>query len=183
MWYDNVELFILWSIIYGICNFLFHHKWYVIFLFDHYAGFYMEFTWMWELQGHEESKFLKNKFISVIELQCLSEADWTESALFALAYLQATRFRNSQSSNIPWVFVILTFFTQTLYLLVPSADIFCKQSGTRSGLTKCQAWSGFKLFDTQGIPERIFRKGEFWKKLSDDKELRPIPYLEILCSW
>ena len=35
-----------------------------------------------------------------------------------------------------------------LYLLVSSADIFCKQFGTRSGPTSCRACSGSKLFDT-----------------------------------
>ena len=36
----------------------------------------------------------------------------------------------------------------TLYLLVLSADIFCKHVGTRSGPTKRRARSGSKLFDT-----------------------------------
>ena len=35
----------------------------------------------------------------------------------------------------------------TLYLLVSSADNFCKQFGPRSVPTKCRAWSGSNLFD------------------------------------
>ena len=46
---------------------------------------------------------------------------------------------------------------KTLYLPVSSADNFCKQFVSRSGSTKCQAWSGSILFAT-GIPERIFEK-------------------------
>ena len=42
----------------------------------------------------------------------------------------------------------------SINLLVSSTDNFCKQFGPRSGLTKCWALSGSKLFDT----ERIFRK-------------------------
>ena len=36
----------------------------------------------------------------------------------------------------------------TLYLLVSSAENFCKQFGSRSGPTKHRAWSESKLFDT-----------------------------------
>ena len=36
------------------------------------------------------------------------------------------------------------------------ADIICKQFGHRSGRTKCLARSRSKLFDTNGIPERIY---------------------------
>ena len=43
--------------------------------------------------------------------------------------------------------------------LVPSADNLCKQFETRSGPTKCRAWSGSKLFDTL----MVFLK-EFFKK-------------------
>ena len=45
---------------------------------------------------------------------------------------------------------------------MPSADNLCKQFGPRSGPTKCQACSGFKLFDnSDGIPVRIFQKDDF----------------------
>ena len=54
------------------------------------------------------------------------------------------------------------------FFLVISADIsannLCKQSGSRSFLTKCRGPSGHKYFDTDGIPVRIFRKSLFWKK-------------------
>ena len=44
-------------------------------------------------------------------------------------------------------------------LLVPSAANFCKQFGTRSGRTKCQAWLGSKLFDTLMVfPKEFFEK-------------------------
>ena len=48
----------------------------------------------------------------------------------------------------------------TIYLLVLSADNFCKQFGPRSGLTKCRAWSGSKLFD----PLMVFLK-EFFENI------------------
>ena len=41
---------------------------------------------------------------------------------------------------------------------VSSANNLCNQFGPGSDLTKCLALSGSKLFDTDGIPERIFRK-------------------------
>ena len=40
-----------------------------------------------------------------------------------------------------------------------SADNLCKQFGPRPGLTKCQTWSGSKLFDTQAA----FLKGSLEK--------------------
>ena len=48
----------------------------------------------------------------------------------------------------------------TLYLLVLSADFFCKQFGPRPDQTKHRARSGSNLFDTDEIPvpERIFGK-------------------------
>ena len=49
---------------------------------------------------------------------------------------------------------------------------FCKQSGSRAGLTKCWFWSWSKPFDTlDSVPERIFfKKSKFWKKSADDNE-------------
>ena len=49
-------------------------------------------------------------------------------------------------------------------LLVSSADNFCKQFGPRSGPTKCRAWSGSNLFDTQ----MVFKK-EFFEKVDFEK--------------
>ena len=40
---------------------------------------------------------------------------------------------------------------KTDYLLMSSADKFCKKFGPRSGLAKCPAWSGIKLFMTLWI--------------------------------
>ena len=59
---------------------------------------------------------------------------------------------------------IITILSLTLCLLVSSADNLCKQFAPRSGLTKCQAWSGSKLFDTDGILEIIFHKIDFGRK-------------------
>ena len=50
-----------------------------------------------------------------------------------------------------------------------SADNLCKQFGPRPGPKKCGAWPESKLFDTDGIPERIFRKNWFWNKIAVDK--------------
>ena len=57
-----------------------------------------------------------------------------------------------------------------LYLLVSSADYFCKQFGPRSGPTKRRAWvlSGLiwsqTVWHSDGIHEIIFRKSWFWKQ-------------------
>ena len=51
---------------------------------------------------------------------------------------------------------IYTKVPSTLYLQVFSAEFLCKQFEPRSGLAKCQARSGFKLFDTDGISESFF---------------------------
>ena len=52
----------------------------------------------------------------------------------------------------------------TRCLLVSSAHILCKQIGRRSGPTKCRAWSGSNLFDTQ----MVFMK-EFFEKVDFEK--------------
>ena len=39
-----------------------------------------------------------------------------------------------------------------------------QQFGPISGPTKCLAWAGSKMFDTDGIPELIFPKKMFMKK-------------------
>ena len=51
----------------------------------------------------------------------------------------------------------------SLYLLVSSADNFCKQFWPRAEPTKCFAWSGSKLFDS--IPEIILEES------ADDKKV------------
>ena len=57
----------------------------------------------------------------------------------------------------------------TLYLLVLSADIFCKQFGTRLGPT-----SGSKLFDTP----IVFLK-EFFKKVDYEKNQQTTKNMQI----
>ena len=53
-------------------------------------------------------------------------------------------------------------FLWTLYLLVSSADNFCKQFGPRSGPRKRLAWSGSNLFDTLMVfLEEFFEKVDF----------------------
>ena len=52
----------------------------------------------------------------------------------------------------------------TLYLPLSSANNLCKQIGPRSGPTKCRAWSGSNLFDTQ----MVFLK-EFLEKVNFEK--------------
>ena len=55
-----------------------------------------------------------------------------------------------------------------------SADNLCKQFGSRSGLTKCQALTGSKLFDTSdGIPEKKKEK-LILNKLANDKKVGKI---------
>ena len=58
-----------------------------------------------------------------------------------------------------------------LCLLVTSADNFCKHFRLRSGLTKCQTWSGFNLFDTL----MVFLKQFFEKKKWSWKEMQNFP--------
>ena len=50
------------------------------------------------------------------------------------------------SDIICWGGLVLRLFPH--WWLLSSADKLCKQFGPRSGLTKCWAWSGSKLFDT-----------------------------------
>ena len=50
-------------------------------------------------------------------------------------------------------------------LLSPAHNL-CKQFWPRSGLTKCQAWSGSKLFNTLMILlKEFFEKGDYLKKI------------------
>ena len=62
----------------------------------------------------------------------------------------------------------------TLYLLVTSDNYICKQFGPRSGLTKCRAWSGSKLFDTL----MVFLK-EFLENVDSEKISRRQYILQI----
>ena len=50
-----------------------------------------------------------------------------------------------------------------------SANNICKQFGPRSGPTNGRAWSGSKLFDTDGIPEIFFENFDILKKKSMKK--------------
>ena len=63
---------------------------------------------------------------------------------------------SSEDSGETTLLGIYVCHSLTLYLQVSCADNYCKQIGLRSGSTKCRAWSGSNLFDTQdGIPVRI----------------------------
>ena len=61
---------------------------------------------------------------------------------------------------------------KTLCLLVSSADNLFKQFGTRSGPTKCRAWSGSNLVDTQMVyySSTNFSKKLILKKSADSKK-------------
>ena len=51
-----------------------------------------------------------------------------------------------------------------LYLLVSSADNFCKPFWTRSGPTKCRAWLESKQVDTlMALLKECFEKADFEK--------------------
>ena len=46
-------------------------------------------------------------------------------------------------------YLYFSLYNSLFFLIVPSADNFFNKFGTRSGPTKCWAWSGSKLFDWQ----------------------------------
>ena len=63
-----------------------------------------------------------------------------------------------------------------LYLLVSSADNLCKQIRPRSGPTKCLAWSGSILFDTQMVfLKELFEKVDFEKNQQTAKKHENFP--------
>ena len=59
-----------------------------------------------------------------------------------------------------------------------SAFNLCKQIGTRSGPTKCQAWSWYNLFDSYMVfLKQFFEKSWFWKKNSrQQKSMKNFPW-------
>ena len=61
-------------------------------------------------------------------------------------------------------------FPCQLRLLLP-VDNLCKQFGPRSGPTKCQSWSGSKLFDTL----IVFLKDFLFKSADDHKSMKNYP--------
>ena len=64
----------------------------------------------------------------------------------------------------------------TLCLLVSPADNLCKQFGPRSGPTKCQAWSGYKLFDTlMVLLKEFFENVDFEKNQQTEKKRALLP--------
>ena len=67
-------------------------------------------------------------------------------------------------------------------ILVSFADNLCKQFGSRTSLTKCQAWSGSKLFDTlNGISERLILQKLILKKSSKpQKKHEKLPSRQIV---
>ena len=81
------------------------------------------------------------------------------------------------------------FLDLTLYLLMSSADIFCKQFGTRLGSTKHRAWSGSKLFDSLMVflffcffLKKISRQLKNLKYFPGSKKLRGRIKLTISCD-
>ena len=68
-----------------------------------------------------------------------------------------------------WATMLPRYSCLTHYLLhvVSSADNLCKQFWSRSGSTKCRAWSGSRLFDTL----MVFLK-EFFEKVDVEKNSR-----------
>ena len=66
--------------------------------------------------------------------------------------------------------------TLTLYLLVLSADSFCKQFETRLGPTQCRAWSGSKLFATlMVLLKEFFEKAVLEKNQQTTKKHEKLP--------
>ena len=56
-------------------------------------------------------------------------------------------------------------YSLTLYLLVSSADTFCKQFGPRSGPTRCWVYSVSKLFDILIVfLKEFFKKKNYFEK-------------------
>ena len=64
----------------------------------------------------------------------------------------------------------------TLCFLVSSAANLSKQLGPRSGPTKCRAWSGSNMFDTQMVFLKEFFKNKcFWKNPQTTKRHAKLP--------
>ena len=60
-------------------------------------------------------------------------------------------------------------------MLLLSAHNPCKQIGPRLGPAESQALSGSKLFDTDGISDRIFSKKLILKRSAEDKNVKNYP--------
>ena len=56
------------------------------------------------------------------------------------------------------------------YLLVSSADNFCKPLGPRPGPTKCWACSGFNLYTQMLFLKEFYEKNDFDKKKKQTKK-------------
>ena len=69
----------------------------------------------------------------------------------------------------------------TLCLLVAISVFcwyFCKQFGSRSGLTKCQTWSGYKLYVTLMVYQKKKlkkKRKDFWKYQQSTKSMKKFP--------
>ena len=64
-----------------------------------------------------------------------------------------------------------------------------KQFGPRSGPKEHRSWSGFKWFDTDSVPERIFCKSYYWNRSTEDNKSKKLPSMQsviippsIICS-
>ena len=111
----------------------------------------------WDVKDQNKQKKLSRGFKDcheILVLNCICrelfldlQTGWTQiKPLWCL---------EKQTKFNPWL---------TLYLLMLSADNFCKQFCPRSGLTKCSALTGSKIFGIDGIPRRILKKIHFEKK-------------------
>ena len=72
-----------------------------------------------------------------------------------------------------------TLYFLSLCLLVSSADSISKRFGSISGLTKCQACSGCKLFDTLIVLLRYFFKKLILKQIQQEtKKHEKLPSMQ-----
>ena len=101
---------------------------------------------------------------------------WTSTKLGLMFFLKdTTQWCRWDSSPRPFGLESSTLLLSS-YLLVLSADNLCKQFGSRSGPTKCWAWSGSKLFDTLIVFLKDFLKTLiFLKSLKTTKKQWKFP--------
>ena len=68
--------------------------------------------------------------------------------------------------------------------LLSSVENFCKQFGSRSGLTICRSWSGSKLLDTLIVLAKEFLKKLILKNSADaNKGMKNYPACKELMKW
>ena len=98
-----------------------------------------------------------------------------EKQLSLIGFLYLIRISMYSIVNIFYIVFDILFY-RTHCLLVMSARNLCKQSGPRSGPTKCRAWSGSNLFDTQTeFLKEFFEKVDFEKNQQTVKNMKNFP--------